>query len=225
MPVSPRVGGGELKPLGVGLPGDALGFPVPRFPTARPMLDADGFVASPRTVATRRVVSVDAGVRSLAMVRRSALAPVLLFAAAAALVLAPQWEVLTARLRPSHQLAEPAPPLSDAGIPAARFRKRRMWGGPRPCFLCAARRSSPSAIARPRSPLWTRPRSTRPQADEARQAAETLARLPGGEDSAANAYLRAFKAGMAKEHWGAAAAALERAGRAEQARRRRALSK
>ena len=225
IPAPPRGARMDVNPGAEGLPSDALGFPVPRFPTARPVIDADGFVPAPLGVAIRRVAPAEPAFRPTPAPRRAALAPVLLVAAAAALVLAPQGEMLMARFRSFKGPAEPGAVALKSGDPGRALSETAAVGRTPPVLLlrggaflalgdtAAALASLDSAAANPEA-----------SADEARQAAELLGRLPGGEDSAADAYLRAFEAGLAREHWGAAAEALERAGRSQQARRLRDLS-
>lgn len=225
IPASPRGARLDVNPGSDGLPSDALGFPVPRFPTARPVIDADGFVPAPLGVAIRRVAPAEPTFRPTPAPRRAALAPVLLVAAAAALVLAPQGEMLMARFRSFKGPAEPGAVALSSGDPGRALSETAAVGRTAPVLLlrggaflalgdtAAALASLDSAAANPAA-----------SADEARQAAELLGRLPGGEHSAADAYLRAFEAGLAREHWGAAAEALERAGRSQQAGRMRDLS-
>jgi hypothetical protein len=66
------------------------------------------------------------------------------------------------------------------------------------------------------------PRASGSQAGEA---ARLLAEIPGRENAAADAYLHAFAEGLPPEQWPMAAAALERAGRWEHARRLREISR
>lgn len=215
----------DASPGGRGVPSDALGFPVPRFPTAPPAIDADGFVPAPRRVAVRRFPSAEQTLPPTPAPRRSVLAPVMAVAAAAALVLAPQAEALMARFRSYAGPAEPGAVALSRGDPGRALSETAAVGRTAAVHLlrggaflalgdtAAALASLDSVAANPRA-----------SADEARQAAELLGRLSGGEESAADAYLRAFEAGLGREHWGAAAEALERAGRSQQAGRMRDLS-
>lgn len=202
---------------------DALGFPVPRFPTAPPAIDPGLFVPAPRGLAVHRAGPTETASRATPRARRTMLAPVLL--AAAAVLLAPQAGPLLSRLRSDAGLAEPGAVTLRSGEPR-RALAETMASARTPTVLlvrgraflalgdsAAALACLDSAVAHPQA-----------SAEDGRQAAELLGGVPGGEQAAADAYLLAFEAGLGREHWGAAADALERAGRPQQARRLRALS-
>lgn len=226
VPPPPRCARVDVNPGADGRPSDALGFPVPRFPTARPVIDAEGFVPAPRALAIRRVAAAEPTFRPTPVPRRAALAPVLLVAAAAAaLVLAPQGEMLMARFRSFKGPAEPGAVALSSGDPGRALSETAAVGRTAPVLLLRGRAflalgDTAAALAS----LDSAAANAEASADEARRAAELLGQLPGGEDSAADAYLRAFEAGLGREHWDAAAEALERAGRSQQARRLRDLS-
>lgn len=202
---------------------DALGFPVPRFPTAPPSIDAGFFVPAPRRLAVHRAGPTETASRATPAARRTMLAPVLL-AAAAAVFLAPQAGPVLSRLRshagleepgamamrsgePRRALAETTAPARTPRVLLVRGRAFLALGDSADALACLD-----SAAAHPQA-----------SAEDGRQAAELLGGVPGGEQAAADAYLLALEAGLTREHWGAAADALERAGRPQQARRLRTL--
>lgn len=204
---------------------DALGFPMPRFPTAPPAIDAGSFVPAPRGLPVHRAHPAETSSRTTPVRRRTTLAPVLLAAAAAAVLLAPQAGPLLGRLRSDAGLAEPGAMAMRSGEPRRALAETTTPVRTPKVLLVRGRAflalgDSASALAC----LDSAAAHPLASADDARRAAELLGLIPGGEQAAADAYLRAFEAGLAWEHWGAASDALERAGRRQQARRLRALS-
>jgi hypothetical protein len=195
------------------VPADHLGFPVPRFPTGPLSIDTGGFVPAPRVHA--RVPARGSSAPPPGPARRRSRAFPLGLAAAGILALwvvrgglPDGWGILVETAPPSAHGSAPAP--ADDAAPAVLLAR----GG---ALLAAG--DTGAAIAALDSA------SAHPLAGhrEAREAAEQLTRLPGGAERAANAYLRAFEAGLPREEWPVAAAALERAGRPQQAERLRSL--
>ncbi len=203
---------------------DALGFPVPRFPTAPPSIDAGSFVPAPRGLAVHRAGPTETASCAAPAARRTMLAPVLL-AAAAAVLLAPQAGPLLSRVRSHAGLAEPGAVAMRSGEPRRALAETTAPARTPMVLLVRGRAflalgDSAAALAC----LDSAAAHPQASAEDGRQAAELLGGVSGGQQAAADAYLHAIEAGLAREHWGAAADALERAGRPQQARRLRALS-
>lgn len=215
----------EVAPdIGGRVRSDALGFPMPRFPTVPPAIDSGSFVPAPRGLAVHRAGPTETASRATPAARRTMLAPVLL-AAAAAVLLAPQAGPLLSRLRSHAGLAEPGAVAMRSGEPRRALAETTAPARTPTVLLVRGRAflalgNSAAALAC----LDSAAAHPQASAEDGRQAAELLSGVPGGEQAAADAYLLALEAGLAREHWGAAADALERAGRPQQARRLRGLS-
>lgn len=211
-----RDDGGRLR-------SDALGFPVPRFPTAPPSIDA-AYVPAPRGLAVQRAGPTMTASRPTPATKRTMLAPVLL-AAAAAVFLAPQAGPVLSRLRSHAGLEEPGAVAMRSGEPRRALAETKAPARTPTVLLVRGRAflalgDSAAALAC----LDSAAAHPQASAEDGRQAAELLGGVRGGEQAAADAYLLALEAGLAREHWEVAADALERAGRQQQARRLRGLA-
>lgn len=218
---------------GAGLPGvprgprqvgtDALGFPVPRFPTRVPELDCGAFVPIIRAPAPAGAVRKHAGVQPPRVQRRLSAATVAGAVAITLLAYGAIWlrastgvsfdpmAEVEAALREGdaaqalaliERIPEPPP-----GLLVLRGRTRLTLGD---TLLAAS--DFRAAAADPRaSPA------------EALEAARVLATISGEGDAAADAYVDAFSAGLPPEQWGEVIDALRKVGRVGEAGRVAAL--
>ena len=197
---------------------DRLGFPVPRFPTAVPELDRSAFIPAPLALGGVTVAPRSGSGSARAASRRRGLGSLAVFLLCAAAFARFGGELRRDPLRE----AEGALQAGDArravslSLEAEQSAPRTMLVRGRAELAlgdtAAARRSLVSAAA---SPLAT--------AGECREAARALMNLPGAEAEGADAYLRAFRAGLPRGEWPQVIDALERAGRRAQADRLRAM--
>lgn len=196
---------------------DQLGFPVPRFPTGPLTIDTGGFVPAPRGGAVRG----PARGASPAPVRQQRRSGVLPLAVVAAGLLAVGWSGIGRPAGGWGGLLQHTPFGSHNGDPSTGA------GATTPAVLLARGTALLAAGDTGAAVVTLDSASAHAAASyqDARQAAELLGRLPGEETRAAEAYLRAFEAGLPREEWDAVAAALERAGRLQQAERLRSLSR
>jgi hypothetical protein len=214
---------------GAGVASDALGFPVPRFPTRAPELDPEAFVPAPRIVEPpSRTRSPAPAVRphSGRATRRQAAAVLLLAAVLAMLCFAPETaRKVGVRLTGEKEVEVAAEAALRAGEPARALAITDEVSDPPPEVILIRARSllalgDTSDGAAALSAVAAHPLAS---AMERSEAARLLGMIPESQDAAADAYLRAFSAGLPLEEWRAVAESLERAGRPEQARRVREL--
>lgn len=206
-----------------------LGYPTPRFPTAPPPLDRSFIPA--QEVPLRSVVPLhrspvdvpDPRKRRRGTVRLVAMLGVLAMVGAGAMALEAPLGIrfgegrlgrVEAALRagdPERALAT-LEALEQRGGPGGRIdllRGRVLLVGGDTTGAVAALSRAATLDAAGGGMAW--------------EAAELLAALPGRTREAADAYLLAFTAGVSRDRWEGVAAAQDRAGRADQARRVREL--
>lgn len=216
----------DAAPPGVDASGDkdrdVFGFPRPRFPTRPPALDDQAFVPAPtRTPLVRRPTHVDGTGTNVR--RRDVAVIVTLAVAIAAASVALGSESFKRRAAgdqndlAGEQLAAGRPDLALATTGALPQRLPethllRAEAYMRLADSAAAAASLDSAAAHPRATLA-----------ELRGAAQGLLML-NRAGAAADAYTRALAAGLPRGEWAAVAEMLDRAGRADQARRLRDLA-
>lgn len=207
---------------------DALGFPVPRFPTRAPELDPGAFVPAPRIAEPPAVSRLPVSVTRPHPVRptRGRAVAVLVLAALGALAIAPDAvHDLGAHVWGERNAAAGAGEALRAGEPARALVMTEELRDPGPDVLLVRARAflalgDSSAGAAALSAAAAHALASGSQAGEA---ARLLAEIRGREKAAADAYLRAFSAGLPPEQWPGAADALDRAGRRAEARRIREL--
>jgi hypothetical protein len=224
---------GSRVPLAGGVAADALGFPVPRFPTRAPDLDRTAFVPAPRHAEEVRPAPARSLHAAPAHGRRPAvgwLAPALavtVIAAAAGLVRCPtgtrhlpEW-MQGLRGDP----ADAADAALRAGDPARALALTQDVADPGPRLLLIRGRAALALGDTAGGCAAVQSAAAHPLVDArgAWEAAELLAGFPGRETAAAEAYLRAFSLGLPPEKWEAVARALDRDDRKQQAARVRGL--
>jgi hypothetical protein len=198
---------------------DALGFPVPQFPTRVPELDRCAFVPriAPPTLA--RVVRSDAQVQGRLQPRILMAAAV---AGAAAITL-----LASGHLRSPTGSGVSLDVVREAGAALRQGDAIRAVAladripDPPPAVLVLRGRARLAlgdtlAAAEHFQAAAGHPRAT---AAEALQAARVLAIVPGQECTAADSYVTAFSRGLPTENWPEVARALQRAGREGEATR------
>ena len=217
---------------GGGVTADALGFPVPRFPTRAPDLDRTAFVPAPRRAEDVGLPLPPRALPATPSIRvrhphvgwlAPALAAFLMAAAASSLVPAryvPGW-IHGVRGDP----ADAADAALRAGDPSRALALTQGIVEPGPRLLLIRGRAAIATgdtgtgrrawVAAADHPLAS--------AREAAEAGRLLTRLHGAQTDAANAYLRAFELGLPRDEWMAVAHALERDRRHAQARRLRTM--
>lgn len=212
---------------GAGIAPDAVGLPVPRFPTRTPSVDSTAFVPVGERVQMANVDHPTVPVPRRRG-RRSARAALVVGLAALGAGAALRVE----RLRPLTSWLPVAPGVDTIAAGEAAL----AHGDPRRALVLTSGASDPSArlrLVRARAFLAIgdtvaaaaelNGAATGPATPEdRRRAGEALGRM-GHLDAAADAYLRALEAGLPPERWHEAGEALERAGRREQAGRLRSM--
>ncbi|HEX6041579.1 hypothetical protein [Longimicrobium sp.] len=198
---------------------DALGFPVPQFPTRVPELDRCAFVPRVPLPSPAREVRNDAQVqrrlqpRILTAVAIAGAAAITLFSTGR--VRAPAGAVVSQEV-----VAEAGAALRDGdAVRALALADRVSDPAPEVLLLRGRGRLALGDTLVAAENLWAAASHSRATAAEALEAARLLASIPGQEDAAADAYVSAFSAGLPRGHWAEAIDALRRAGRAGEAGR------
>lgn len=198
-------------------PAHGLGFPMPRFPTVPPMLDETAFVPAPvpripprPAVASNAADGHPAPARAVRSPSRYPSAAIVGMAALAIAVLVPLRERIGTSLPGIRGGGVPSVSLNDSGDARVLLTQGRALLLRGDTAAALSRFDSAANAADAGALKW-------------REVAEQVTGIPGAEGLAAETYLRAFEGGMPHEHWPAAADALQRAGRAQQADRLRAL--
>jgi hypothetical protein len=198
---------------------DALGFPVPQFPTRVPELDRCAFVPriAPPTLAQ--------AVRNDAQDQRRLQPRVLIAAAvagAAAITLLASGHLRspTGSGVPLEAVSEAIAALREGNVVRALALADRIPDPPPEVLILRGRArlalGDTLVAAEHLRAAAGHPRAT---AAEALQAGRVLATIPGEEDAAADSYVSAFSMGLSREHWAEVIDALRRAGRAAEAGR------
>lgn len=213
----PRAGAAAQVNVPAAAPAEMLGFPMPRFPTVPPTIDATSFVTGPRNAApaVRRPVRTRAVAGEQAVRVGRDLRWVVVATAALGFAFA---TVVGQAGRISEMLADAGGGGADAvsATPATARPPGDMVARGR-TLLASGDTAGALAV------LDSAANAADADAEELRETARQLATIQGGEGLAADAYMKAVEAGMPSEYWGEAADALARAGRVAQADRLRAL--
>lgn len=219
-------GEAERRPIrGAGIASDPLGFPVPRFPTRVPSVDASSFVpATPVDVTPAKASAGESRPGGRTRISSGLILCIGLLAVAGALS-----PGTVRRLVEAHPLARSADPseAAEAALRSGDPRRALSLGSvPEPSArLRLIRGQALLAIgdsAAAESELVRAAADARADDQVCIAAGEILGRM-GRVEAAADAYLRAFSAGLQPERWPDVVAALERAGRRDQAGRLRDL--
>lgn len=198
---------------------DALGFPVPRFPTRVPELDRCAFVPRFPLASPAREVRADAQVQRRLQPR---ILTVVAIAGVAAVTLLPtgRLPVPTGTGVSLDMVAEAGTALRDGdAVRALALADRISDPSPEVLLLRGRARLALGDTLVAAEHLRAAAGHPRATAVEALEAARLLASTSGQEDAAADAYVSAFSAGLPRGNWAEVIGALRRAGRAGEAGR------
>lgn len=207
---------------------DALGFPVPRFPTRAPELDNGAFIPAPRvgeSPSRDQSPAASSHPRPTRRAKGGAVA-VLVLVALTAVALSPRTvRQLGGHFSNERTVAARAEEALRAGEAARALALTGDTADPTPEVLLIRARALLALEDAAAAAATLRAASAHRLASgsQAGEAARLLAAIPGHEHDAAEAYLRALATGLPRERWPAAADALQRAGRRNEALRLRDL--